>query len=279
MAKKAAVQQGNVISFDPDTFTSGGLFDDEDAIVKTSMFTEYDFNGKSDPRTCLYLALETRNGDEVEQYWSVGDPDTFWPNETGKGLISTKQALNNSSNYAILLANMFAQGFPKEKLALGDAGLFEGLDAHWMRVPPPKKRGNRTPGQDGKVREDLVLVPSQIHSLPWDKPAKGKGKTAGKTSTSAATVSQSADNGNGAAGDDDADEMISVMAVIQALAANGGPIARNKLASLCMPYLPEDMPVVDKNKRLIMGKIFNADWLAAHPAEWSYDNGIVTAAG
>lgn len=270
MAKKQ-VKDGNVISFSPDTFTTGGLFDDEDAVVTEAQFEIWDYGGKADREaTALRLKLEQRDGTEMEQYWSVGDPDVYWPDDGGKKVISTKTALNSSSNFAIFLSTLVgASGFPLN-LIEEDIGGLVGLDAHWMRVAPPKKRSiKKATDDEGRERKDLVLVVSKINALPGEGGKKGKGKGGAKGKQPAAKP-------EAGGGDLGHLEDASVAAVQQALADNNNTLPRVQLAKMAMPHLPDDWSQPDKSTA-IKDLIFDEEWLGAHPWAWTYEKGIVTA--
>jgi hypothetical protein len=281
MAKKQTAQPGNMISFNPETFTSGGLFDDEDAVVKEAVFEVWDYDGKAGNKetTALRLVMATPDGTEHTQYWSVGDPNVYWPSDDGGWIISTKAALNSSSNFAIFLSMLIqGAGFPLDRIEGNISGLV-GLDAHWQRVPPPKKRTVKKSTDDsGNKREDLVLVVSVINALPGEGKGKGKGTANRKAAAAKATTTELAAGGSGTAAGDADQEMEDgcVAAVNIALLEAGGTMAKKDVAKKSMPHLPEAWDQPRKNHAVIK-VIYTDEWLGAHPADWTYDNGVITA--
>ena len=171
---------GNVPSLRPSEMSEGGgLLSDVDVVWKTPRFEMFDYEGKSpQPVPALMVDLETADGEEQVQAWSMGSSKDWMPSEDGKTLVSVGDAtmLKTNSNGALLIASLINAGFPEEKIG-GDASIFEGLECHMIRVTAPERPGLKREKKDGF--EQTVLQVSEIHKLPWEaKSGKVPGVTA-----------------------------------------------------------------------------------------------------
>lgn len=175
---------GESISLRPSEMVEGGAVPvDQNLTIKEARFCLYDYNGKAPMTTAGRLNLVNDEGVEYTQYYSVGDPERFKPSDDGKRLVAVgaAQAVSKSSNFFILANEAVNAGFPENKIG-DDITAFEGLYAFWIGLPEPKRSGLvKAPVVEGQtVREKVVLVPSKIHKLPWEKKAAGAKATAGK---------------------------------------------------------------------------------------------------
>lgn len=169
---------------------------DQNLRVKEARFALFDYQGKAQPTTAARLILVNDDGVEYTQHYSAADPSRFVPSQDGKSLIPVGAApsLNKSSNFYILMNNLVSSGFPENKLG-ADISVIDGLYAYWIGVPEPKRTGlQRT--QEQAAREKVILCPSQIHNLPWEKAASKPTKPAQKSAAAkpAAAAETAADD-------------------------------------------------------------------------------------
>lgn len=175
MVKKEKEEEGG-IGLGPSSFVEGtGLISDVDAVFTDVGFVTWDYRGKSPESPALRAVLRVEGEDPVEQYWSAGSLKEFLPSDDGKMLlpVGSQTGLNKSCNVVQLIMSLIDAGFPEDKIQ-DDISVLEGLQAHVVRVPAPKRPGLvKQPRADGKVYEDQVLVVDTIIKLPWEA-EKGK---------------------------------------------------------------------------------------------------------
>jgi len=161
-----------MVSIRPSEMTEGGAVPvDQNLRVKEARFVLFDYQGKAKTTTAAMLVLVSDDGVEYIQHYSAADPTRFIPSQDGKQLIAVGSAssISKSSNFHMLMSNLVSAGFPENKLG-SDISALEGLYAYWIGVPEPSRPGlQRTAEQES--RQKVVLCPSQIHNLPWEKKA------------------------------------------------------------------------------------------------------------
>lgn len=172
MAKKSGVNLG------PSNFKDGGgLLSDVDVTWEKCTFEEFDYNGTQQATLCLKVDMKVEDGENVDQYFSLGAEATknFSINDDETGL-EGDGSINRSSKYGVLIDSLVAAGFPADKID-GDVSVFDGLEAHMVRVASKRKGLAPRTREDGKVFEAQDFVVDKITKLPWDdKKGKGKGK-------------------------------------------------------------------------------------------------------
>lgn len=161
-------------SLNPETFSAGGgLLDDVTVEIKSCTFEMYDYGGASPAAPGLVLIMQpVDGGEEVDQFFSAGNAKDWEPSKDGSRLIPTdperSKSFNKGSNLGILIRSIVEAGFPPDQMD-DDVTVFEGMVAHMVRVPAPKRSGlNRSPRADGKKYEDMNLVVDNIISLPGE---------------------------------------------------------------------------------------------------------------
>jgi len=221
---------GELVSIRPSEMVEGGALPvNQNLTVKEAIFCSFDYQGKAPQTTAAKITLVNDEGQEYEQYYSVGKPDRFLPSQDGKTLIAvgTAQALSKSSNFWILMNELVNAGFPENKIG-GAIDVLDGLYAYWIGMVEPKREGLvKEPLAEGQVaRVPQVLVPSKIHKLPWEKGAKGA-----KTGAKAAAV---------AVGEEESvDATAAAIAFIGKVVAEVGAITRQDLAVRLFKDSPE----------------------------------------
>ena len=177
--------------FAPSSFAvGGGLLDDVDVVVKEASIVMFDYNGtRPDAVPAILFKLGVKDGEDVDQYFTVGRSSDWMPSEDGTKLVAIGRStqINMSSNGAIMLKSIVDAGFPETKIS-DDITCFQGMEGHVMRVPAPKRGIVKAPRADGKVYEDTILVFAAITRLPWERkagPVKGPAKTTGKAAPAA----------------------------------------------------------------------------------------------
>ena len=187
---------GKAASLNPETFTEGGgLIDDVDVVFEECSFTMFDYNGKVVPGVpSLKVEMSCEDFDDnIEQFFSMGSSKDWIPSEDGSQLISVGSvtSIRMTSNGGIFLKSLIDAGFPVDELG-DDITVLNGLQAHVIRVPAPKRPGlKKKVRDDGKEYEETILIVSEIIAMPGEKKkpkgapkgagaAKKAGKKAGK---------------------------------------------------------------------------------------------------
>lgn len=260
------------ISLNPSDMTEGGLLDDFTATWTKVSFEMFDYQGKSQPAPALKVTMTMEDGETAEQYWSVGSSKDWIPSKDGKQLVAVGSAtgLRKSSNAAILLLSLVNAGFPGEKIG-NDASVFEGMVAHHVRVPAPKREGlggpPRTDNQ-GRVREATILTVSEVKKLPWEAAtgaADAKPKAARKPKAAAAKAEESESSGGGS--DDVAAKATAFVMECLAEAGDSGVIKKD------LPTMAFKKLAQDPDRNTIVQLVFKDDFLNSGP--WTYADGTV----
>lgn len=257
-------------SLKPSEMTEGtGLIDDVDATWKECSFEMFDYGGKvSQPVPALKAVLETDDGEEVEQFWSMGASKDWIPSDDGKRLIAVGSAttLKSSSNGAILLTSLVNAGFPEDKIG-DDIGVFEGMVAHMVRIPAPKRPGlKRQPREDGREYEQTILTVGEIITLPWEKKkAKGAPK---KTAAKGAPKKAAAKKAEAPADDDVNEAAVGFMMAALAEAGDEG-LTKKELPTKAFQALKDD-----PNRNAIVQLVYQDEFLESGP--WNYEDGVVS---
>lgn len=190
------------VSIRPSDFVEGGAVPvDRNLLWETIRFELWDYQGKAPVTTAAHLHIKDDDGQEFDQYYSVGDPERFTPSSDGKTLIAAgeAQSLSKSSNFYLLLNATINAGFPENRIPeSGDISVFDGLYAYHIGLPEPKRAGLvRAPREDGQAaRERVITVPSRILRLPWEK-GKGKAVAAKVPAKASAGGAEESDEGDG----------------------------------------------------------------------------------
>jgi hypothetical protein len=257
------------VSFRPDSYVEGGgLLGDVDVTFVSCEFLLWDYNGNSPNSVPAFKAELEVDGQEehVEQYFSCGK-DTDWePSEDGKSLVPIGKAtgLNKNCNFAMLVNSMIEAGFPADKID-NDCSIFEGLVAHVVRVPEPKRPGLvRQPRADGKEYEKTIMVVDSIIKLPWEGKNAKKGTGAAKKGTTAAKGKEAEETG----GDDEIKEKVQG-AIMEILAKNPKGIDKKKLAGEVFKYFKDD-----PDKQACVKLAYDDDFLG--DGMWTYEDGKVS---
>jgi hypothetical protein len=262
-----AVKKG--ASFNPDDFITGGLLDDVDVTFKNVKCEMFDYGGKSAAAPAVGIDLvtgaETDGEAPYRQHWTVGSAENWEPAPDGKSMvpIGKDPGFRKGSNIHLMLMSLKDAGFPMERLTDGNITTLEGLVAHVVRKPAPKRpnlnKRERTDA-DGKAYEDKILLIESIVSLPWEtekasggtvepKPKAGKGKA--KAEAKAETKAAAPEAG-------DADEKAKTI-LMQLVVENGGKILKKDVPSLALKILGND-PL----RNAILRPLFMDTWITAN---------------
>jgi len=272
-----AEQQG--ASLKPSEHVAGGLADDFIGIWTEVGFVQWDYNGKiAVPVPALKVVVDSEDEGVITQYWSVGSGKDWIPSTDGKRLVAvgTATGLRSSSNGAILLQSLVNAGFPEDKIG-DDISVFQGLVAHHIRVPAPKRAGLEKVARvdaTGKAYEDTILTVDEIVTLPWEK-AKPAGapqtkKAAPKAKGAApapATVGQVV-----APVPPPADIEDEATTFILSLLEEKGSITKQQLPTEAFRALTSN-----PNRNAIIAVVYKDAFLGAGP--WSYADGTITPLG
>jgi len=169
----------------------GGLLNDVICTWKDVGFELWDYNGNQPTKDpFLKVTLVDEDGEEVSQYWKAGDAKNWVPSTDGKTLVKTGSStgVNRGTNMGALMQSIVDSGWPEEEMGSGDdVSIFEGMVAHMIRVPAPKRSGlaPRAPRADGKTFEDTILTVDEIITRPGEKTAPAKKGRAAKAAPAA----------------------------------------------------------------------------------------------
>lgn len=243
-----------IVKFGLDNFVQGGLIQDVDVEFTNSRFEWFDYQGKADQIVAFASDLVKEDGETVTQHWPIGGKDTdLKPTDDGRSIESpTNISLKRGSNFHTFLMEAGNHGIDV-KDGIADAGIFNGLKAHIIRIPV--KSGQ---GADGKNRE--VLVISKVIQMP-----KGKAST----STSApknGTVSAPAASAASSASDDEvqAASVETLQALTEAL-KEGDKLTTAKLKLNATTHLLKSPHKAIRTQ--IINKLTDSAWLEENGGE------------
>lgn len=262
-------QQEAGASLRPSEMSAGGaLIDDADVTFKTPQFVLYDFNGKSQSKTCAAITLVTDDGEEHVEYLSAADPKHFAPSTDGQKCIPVgdKLSLNNNSKWALFVTSLINAGFAESEIG-DNIAFLDGVRAHIKRKAAPKSWSSMGKRDDG--RETTVL---EVTELLDALPAKGaKGRAAGAAGSGAKAGASKGGAKASAAGDLDAELTVFVE---KALAEAGGSLGKKDLVPAVFR-----LAMAHPQKKALMKRAFDDDFLLAGMAEgkWSFDGETVEA--
>jgi hypothetical protein len=165
------------VSFNPDTFTKGGLIQDVDVEIIGGSCTLEPPEGYTQ-RDRIFVELDMKvldTDEEVTQHWSAGKNTDFTPSADGDTMVPTgsRSALNDNSNWSLFCSNLANVQFPKEKLD-GKISSLVGTQIHVVRIPAPEREGLSGAKKDGE-RKQTILVPNKLIKLPGEKSRARKG--------------------------------------------------------------------------------------------------------
>jgi len=238
------------VSLNPKDFVTGGLLDDVTVTWTTCKFSMYDYGGKGTPAPGLIINMSPEGDDAVEQFWSAGKADDWAPSEDGNSLtpVGSATGIRTSTNLYLLIKSLMEAGFPVERLNEGLASTFNGMVAHMVRVPAPKREGlKKEPkrGKDGSEYENKILVVEKIVKLPWEADAAGTGASA-ESSVTAAPAEDIADK---------AREIL--LAVLTK--AKDGKVAKKDIPGLIFKEAGTTIPLTTKNQ--VCALFFKEDFM------------------
>lgn len=187
---------------DPDTMVQAGLIDDFDGVITSARYVPWNYQGNRQQYSlAVLLRIHADDGTEVEQYYSAGDlkqwvpcndlvngtpagatlddyltlakgEGQFDPSEQKnyEGVIvvagpgNSQEGLPNSSNWAHFVGVALDAGFEKTRLSKTLNEGFDGLRAHFKRIPQKTRTGMATRGGEGGEgdRQKTILVMTQV---------------------------------------------------------------------------------------------------------------------
>jgi hypothetical protein len=238
------------ISMNPSIFTAGGLIDDIDIEITDAATTMFDYGGNSLPTPALALELTDVNGTQHVQYYSVGKPEDWTPEESGEGFVavSGKTSINNSTNLGKFLTSLVNAGFPADRLDDGNLKVMIGVKAHVLQEVQEQRKGLIRTGKNADRPQTLLLV-SKIISLPGENSAavtkpsapapKSTGAVGGKSNGGAKTpppqqpaIATTPTAAEAIAADGSLDEQITTVVIEALTSGDGTPLAKKDLTKL-----------------------------------------------
>lgn len=266
MSKKA-------VSLNPENFVEGGgLIDDVDVVFVECVFDMFDYQGKADPAPCLKITMECEDFDDpMEQYYSMGSANDWIPSDDGSQLVAVGKATNirMSTNGGIFLKALIDAGYPADDLG-DDITTLNGLQAHVIQVPAPKRNLKKTKKQEEREEKfgpPTILVVSEIVALPGEKkkPAGAPKKAAGKGKAA---------NGKKAAGkktpEGDTSLNDKAITAIMEILSDAGTITKKELPAKIFQTMKED-----PDRNAVVKVVFDDEFLANGP--WEYDDGVLVS--
>jgi len=242
-----------------DAVEGGGLLDNVDVTWKEVLFEMWDYNGTLPLSPALKVVMSLDDETEAAQYFSCGKAEDWTPSKDGKKLvpIGGARGLSKSCNFMILLDSLIKADFPEDKIG-DDCSVFEGLEAHMIRVAAPKRPG-LAPAKaraDGRTYERTNLVVDKILKLPWEK--KG---TTGKDASK---------KGEGAS-DEVAEK--TTAAILEIIGDLDKPITKQQLAGKVHTKLSKEK---DKDA-MAAAQLANKDEFLSN-GPWSFERGMISQA-
>jgi len=258
-----------MVSLKPSEATQGGLLDDVNVTWKKCRFAMFDYNGTLPPVPAIKVEMETEEGEEAEQYWSIGNAKDWKPSKDGKTLqpVGSASTLKLNSNGMILLKSLVDSGFDEEEMG-DDVSVFDGIKVHMARVPAPKRSGlEKAPREDGKDFPATILTVDEILVMPGEEAEEKSTKTAaakGKPKPKAGTAAKEK------ASDTSDAEAEATEYIIGKLAEAGGEgIPKKTLAVDAFRDLSDSA-----NQQAIVQLIYTDEFLSSGP--WKYEDGVVS---
>jgi len=163
MAKEEkAVNFGETEDFE----VGGGLIQGE-LTWHNPRFEMFNYGGKGPSIPAFAVELEPEEGEEVTQYYSIGNSEDWSPSKDGKKIVKIGKAdkLSSSSNFFQLIKSLKDAGWPKGK-ATDDVSVYDGMKCNMARVSQPERKGLQ---QAARKYEATILLVDKILILPWDK--------------------------------------------------------------------------------------------------------------
>ena len=236
------------VSFNPDTFTKGGLIQDVDVEIIGGSCTLEPPEGYTQ-RDRIFVELELKvldTDEEVTQHWSAGKNTDFSPSTDEDTMVPTgsRSALNDNSNWSLFCSNLVNCQFPKERLDGKVSSLF-GTQIHVVRIPAPEREG--LPGKKDTERKQYILVPNKLIKLPGEKTKARK-----KTTTAAAAAAPETE----VAGDAETEALVAVTEIMAEGKAMPIPLLK---AAVIRKHMKTDTSARNE----IVALAGDAAWLAA----------------
>lgn len=263
------------VSLNPEDAIAGGLLDDVLMKWDKVRFKTWTYPKTKIEVVTLHIVMtDTETGEENDQqYWSMGSVADWAPSSDGTGLvpIGTRKQLINSTNGMLLLSSLANCGFEMDKVK-HDISALDGLVAHMIRVPAPKRSGiarEKRKAADGSEYDDTILIVDEITKMPWEKEtpagAPGKKKAAGaKGKKKEEAPPDEGDSGEGSDKDD-------VMSFIMEKLAEAGDTGLTK-KDLLPPIFQKYKKASNRDK--IVQMAYDDEFLSDGP--WKYENGTLT---
>lgn len=267
-----------VASLAPESFASGGMFDDQDIRVVTARFEEFDYQGHADEPVCAIavtmVATDDEDGDERVQYYSIGPLAKFTPSADRKSAVPSKEGtgINKSTNGALFLANLVTAGFPVDRLTAGDLSVMDGCVLHVNQMAAPKRSG----GKAGIVQKEgaTILLPTKVVALP-EETARKSSKRAGKAQVAAGAPESaskastaSVTNGSGAPAAGAEDPSDTATGIVLGILASKPSLSKTALSQAAFQA---------GARGGVMALIAKTDWLADGDRPWGFKDGLVSA--
>ena len=247
------------VSFSPKDYTKGGgLADDFDGEITGARIDLFDYQGRAKPSVGLLLDIKTDEGEELEQFYSIGPESRWSPSDDGTSVIGNdgQQSITDNCNAALFFAHLVDAEFPAEKLEDDDVTVMEGLKGHFKRVPQPKRAGL----SGGGDREKTILTVSEIYSTKFDK--KGGKKTKPKTGKAGKS-----------SGDDDYSD--DAAALVMEVLSEKGTAAKKELMQAAFKTIKGDL----KKRKAVVLLVNDDDFLGGEDQPWEYDADEGTVSG
>lgn len=245
------------VSLNPKDFSKGGgLIDDVDVTFQNVCFEMMDLT-KGQAGKSPYLKAELNDGGELTPvYWSCGSAQFLTVTSDGEFLdpVGDGKRLNSNSNAGMFFTSLDNAGFPMEELDKGISSL-NGLQAHIIRVSPPKRRGVQTTKEGGF--EPSVVTVDRIIALPGEQKDTGKKKAAGKSAPAVEV-------------DSDIEATVEAF-VVEKLTASPSGVAKRDITRLAFKEF------ADPAEKAKVAKLLQDDtFLADSDRPWSYKDGVVS---
>lgn len=251
--------------------------------VSSAVFQEFDYTDKGGGSTFTGVGLMLKclnlEGEDREQFYSVGSPDAWAPSDDGKSIDSVSGAgsIRKSSNFGIFMQELDNAGFGEDELA-DDISAIEELICDFV----PKAVKRNIGGQD---QESTIPVVGQIldekdHASAFAKKGRASGAQGSRRSGRGTRGTRGGDgskkkkasrrSSRADSGSDGFDAQ--ALAAVKDLLEDYEEIPRDELADLVLKQISTNPDLKE-----IVKHIYDGDFLSEHPEDWTYEDDTVYA--
>ena len=261
------------------------------AIITRARFEYFQYPNSSTKGCGLMLHALTLEGDEREQFYSIGKADAWQPTEDGSQVdpLSGGGTIKKSCNFALFMRELDGAGWNAEEDIEDDISVLEGMICDFIGMPV-KREGDVKKESTVPVAREVLAQPSEKND--WRKKfaqvqASGSGASSSSSSSSSgASASASGSrrkkrgkstSASAGAGDSDAALNAKTIAAVKRTLGDYEDVDPQELPQLMIDDSGSD-PIVgkkDPDRKAMIALAGDRAWLDEH-AEGNWSIGEVT---